>query len=174
MKNGLQTLRLFSPIFPHLYRKNEWGDLDDYREELSASEVLEYEDEILALIQKQKLPSEGERERGLAVYLDDDLSRKVHSINPSVEEWNDELWGVTEVQTHGTISPSELAELTEWLSGQFSDGWGEGLEQREIKVEDGELYVSFWNSSDRFFIKPEDELKGSQSFGFGMTMGGIQ
>lgn len=98
----------------------------------------------------------------------------MYSINPSVEEWNGELWGVTEVQTHGLLYPSELAEFTEWLSSQFSDGWGEGLEQREIKVEDGELYLSFWDSSDRFFIKPEDELKGSQSFGFGMTMGGMR
>lgn len=123
MKNELQTLRLFSPLFPHIYRKNKWGDLDNNREDLSAGEILEYEDKILALIQKEKLPSEGER--GLAVYLDDDLSRKVYSINPTVEEWN------------------------------------------------GELYLSFWDSSNRFFIKPEDELKGSQSFGFGMTMGGI-
>lgn len=172
MKNELQTLRLFSPLFPHLYRKNEWGDMDDYREDLSSGEVLEYEDAILALIQKEKLPSEGER--GLAVYLDDDLSQKVHSINPSVEEWNGDLWGVTEVQTNGALSPSELAELTDWLSGQFSDGWGEGFEQREIKVDDGELYLSFWDSSDCFFIKPEDELKDSQSFGLCMTMGGIQ
>ena len=171
MKNELQSLRFFSPLFPHLYRKNEWGDLDDYREDLSAGEVLEYEDEILAHIQKEKLPDEGER--GLAVYLDDDLSQKVYSINPSVEEWNGELWGVTEVQTHGSLSAPELVELTEWLSSQFSDGWGEGLEQREIKIDDGELCVSFWDSSDRFFIKPEDELKGSQSFGFGMTMGGM-
>lgn len=79
---------------------------------------------------------------------------------------------MTEVQAHGALSSSELAELTEWLSGQFSDGWGEGLGQREIKVDDGELCVSFWDSSDRFFIKPKDKLKGSQSSGFGMTMGG--
>lgn len=168
MKNELQTMRLFSPLFPHIYRKNEWGYIDDYREDLSADEILEYEDEILSLIQKEKLPSEGER--CLAVCLDDDLSRKVYSINPTVEEWNGELWGVTEVQTQGALSPSELAELTDWLSGQFSDGWGEGLEQREINVEDGELYVSFWDSSDRFFIKPEDELKSNQTFGFGMSM----
>ena len=100
--------------------------------------------------EKEKLPDEGER--GLAVYLNDDLSQKVHSINPTVEEWNGELWGVTEVQTHGSLSAPELVELTEWLSSQFSDGWGEGLEQREIKIDDGELYLSFWDSSDRFFI----------------------
>lgn len=168
MKNPMRIFRLFSPLFPHIYRKNEWGDIDNNREDLTAGEVLENEGKILALIQKEKLPSEGER--GLAVYLDGDLSRKVYSINPSVEEWNGELWGVTEVQIHGSFSSAELAELTEWLSGQFSDGWGEGLEQREIKVDDGELYVSFWDSSDCFFIKPEDKLKGSQSFGFDMSM----
>lgn len=57
MKNELQTLWLFSPLFPHIYRKNEWGDIEDYREDLTAGEVLEYEDEILALIQKEKLPA---------------------------------------------------------------------------------------------------------------------
>jgi hypothetical protein len=168
MKNELQTLRLFSPLFPHIYRRNEWGDYENEPEDLTASEILEYEDIILDRIEKEKMPDEGER--GLAVYLDDILSEKIHSIHPSVEEWNDELWVVTEVQTHGALSSSELAELTDWLSGQFSDGWGESLEQKEIKVDDGELYVSFWDSNDRFFIKPEDELKGSQSFGFGMSM----
>lgn len=124
---------------------------------------------ILDRIEKEKLPDEGER--GLAVYLDDGLNQKVHSINPSVEEWNGELWGVTEVQTNGELTPAEYAELTDWLTGQFSDGWGEGFEQREIKVDEGELCISFWDASDRFFIKPEDEMDG-QSCGFVMTMGG--
>lgn len=171
MKKELTTLRLWNPLFPHIYLRNEWGDLENDSMDLGAGEILEYEDKILELIEKEKLSDEGER--GLAVYLDDDLSRKIHSINPSVEEWNGELWGVTEVQTYGDLSPSDLSELTDWLSGQFSDGWGEGLEQREIRVDDGELCVSFWDSSDRFFIKPEDELKNSQSSGFGMTMGGM-
>lgn len=170
MKKELITLRLWNPLFPHIYPRNEWGDLENDLVDLTAGEVLEYEDEILDLIEREKLPDEGER--GLAVYLDDDLSRKVYSINPSVEEWNGDLWGVTEVQTYGDLSPSELAELTDWLSGQFSDGWGEGLEQKEIRVDDGELYISFWDSSDRFFIQPEDELKNNQSSGFGMAMGG--
>lgn len=57
---------------------------------MTASEVLEYEDEILDLIQKERLPDEGER--GLAVYLDDHLGEKIYSINPTVEEWNSELY----------------------------------------------------------------------------------
>lgn len=170
MKNELQTMRLFSPLFPHLYRRNEWGDYENEPEDLSSSDAMEYEENILALIKKEKLHDQGER--GLAVHLHDGaLSEKIHSINPTVEEWNGELWCVTEVQTPGDLSSSELVELTDWLSGQFSDGWGEGLEQREIKADDGELFISFWDASDRFFIKPEDELKGSQSFGF--DMGGM-
>lgn len=169
MKNELQTLRLFSPLFPHIYMRNEWGDYGNEQEELSAAEILEYEDMILDRIEKEKLPNEGER--GLAVYFyDDALAKKVHSVNPSVEEWNGELWGVTEVQTHGELTPVEYAELIDWLSGQFSDGWGEGFEQREIQVDDGELSISFWDASDRFFIKPENEMQSTQSFG--LSMGG--
>lgn len=35
MKNELQTLQLFSHLFPHIYRENEWGDMDDCLEEWS-------------------------------------------------------------------------------------------------------------------------------------------
>lgn len=61
--------------------------------------------------------------------------------------------------------------MEEW-QGQESDGWGEGFEQREIKTEEGELCVSFWNSDNDFFIKTEQELKQGQTQDFGMQMGG--
>ncbi len=170
MKNELQTLRLFSPLFPHIYRKNDWGNFENEPEDLTSEELLEYEDELHTLIQKAQMPCE--EKHGLAIYLDETLSSKVCSSYPDVEEYSGKLWCVTEIKTHGALSPAEYAELTDWLTGQFSDGWGEGLEQREIKMDDGELYVSFWSSDDRFFMKPEDEMQPRQSFG--MTMGGIQ
>lgn len=74
------------------------------------------------------------------------------------------------VQTHGELSPSELEALKSAWCGQESDGWGEGLEQNPINIPDGELYVSFWDSSNDFFIKTEEELKDSPSLGFGMSM----
>ena len=48
--------------------------------------------------------------------------------------------------------------MDEWR-GQESDGWGEGFEQRPIEIDVDELYVSFWNSSDHFFITTEEQLK---------------
>jgi len=168
-KQELQTLRLWNPLFSKIYRKNEWGDTEYEPEDMDANEIVEYQEEILAAIEREKLPNEGER--GLAVYLDNDaLKEKVHSTNPSVEEWDGKLWGVTEVQSYGKLTQAELDEVTSELTGQFSDGWGEGFEQRPIDTPDGELYLSFWDAGNGFFIKPEEQLKIQQSQGFGMTM----
>lgn len=43
-------------------------------------------------------------------------------------------------QVIGQLSPEELAGLKDFLSGQASDGWGEGLEQQAIRVDGGEFY----------------------------------
>lgn len=169
-QDNLQTLRLFSPLFPKIYRENEYGKHDHEPEDITAAEACDYEDEILAAIEKEHLPNEGDR--GLAVYLHDELLKsKVYSMNPTVEEWNGELWGVLKVQTYGELTACELEALVSEWCGQESDGYGEGLEQRPIKIPNGELYLSFWDSSDDFFIKPEKELKNQQAQSFGMQMG---
>ena len=115
-------------------------------------------DEILAAIEKEKLPSEGDR--GLMVYFYDDqeLSEKIYSLHPTVEEWNGKLWGVMVAEVYGELTEAETAKLLDFITGQLSDGWSEGFEQRPIKTNDNEIFVSFWNSED-FFIKPEQELK---------------
>lgn len=172
LTESLTELRLFSPLKGFRYPYDEeWGGVSDQMEEITPLELRLYEGEILERIEQEHLEEEGER--GLAVYLHNRLlKRKVFSMNPTVETWNDELWGVLEVKSHGELSPQELSGLMDEWRGQESDGWGEGFEQREIKTEEGDLYVSFWNSGDDFFIKTEQELKQEPSQGMGMQMGG--
>lgn len=167
----LHTQRLWSPLFPTIFRKDEWGSLEMEAEDLTTSEIVEYHEIILEQIEREKLTNEGDR--GLAIYLDDSLKKKVYSVNPTVEEWEDKLWGVTEVKSYGELTSKEYDELILELTGQFSDGWGEGFEQRPLKTDEGELYISFWDSSNEFIIKPEDEFKNEPSQGFSMTMGGM-
>ncbi|MEQ3170173.1 antirestriction protein ArdA [Dysosmobacter welbionis] len=168
----LTTLKLFSPLYPQLYERNEWGDLESEPVTMGADELCGYQDEIHAAIEQENLREEGDR--GLAVYLRNELlKRKVFSMNPTVEEWNGRLWGVLEVQSYGPLSDAELKAVKDEWSGQESDGWGEGFEQREIKIDTGELCVSFWSSDDSFFIQTEQELKSEPEQRFGMTMGGM-
>lgn len=165
----LTTLRLFSPLYPQVFTRDEYGGLNWEPEEMSAQELCDYQEEILRAIADRRLDSEGDR--GLAVYLHNALlGRKVYSMNPTVEEWDGRLWGVLEVQTRGKLSEGELRELTEEWSGQCSDGWGEGFEQREIKIDQGELNVSFWHSGGDFVIQPEAELKSQPEQRPGMIL----
>lgn len=168
----LEECRLFSPLSGLLYPYDEdWGGISDQPMDIGPGELCQYEDQILERIGQERLEEEGER--GLAVYLGNRLlKRKVFSMNPTVEMWNGELWGVLEVKSHGALSPQELSGLMEEWLGQESDGWGEGFEQREIKTEEGDLCVSFWHSGDDFFIKTEQELKQWQAQDMGMQMGG--
>ena len=169
------VLRLFSPLTAIMYAKDDWGELEECSEEVFPAELCSYETEILEQIAKECLPEEGDR--GLAVYLDiPELEEKIYSMKPTVEVWQGaakvisafprvqnirgELFGVLECSICQPLTQNEIYELKNFWDGQMSDGWGEGFEQRPIYTQEGELYVSFWNSGDEFFLVTEEGLKG--------------
>ncbi len=111
-------------------------------------------------------------ERGLVAYLrSENLDKKVYSIIPKVEARDGDLYGVFVIKSYGELDKTELIDITQELIGQAADGWGEGFEQHSITLGDDEVYISFWNSDDDYFLKIESEAFPEQNLE--QTMGGM-
>ncbi len=86
------------------------------------------------------------------------IKDKLLTIRWGVEEIRGQLYGCVEVTSTAPLTAQEEAAMKEWISGQNSDGLGEGFEQRPIETDYGDIYVHFWNAGDDYFIAVEDEL----------------
>lgn len=151
-----QTIKFYMPLTAQLYAYDDWGDLEEYGNDLDGRELRDYQSCIHEALLENQMPEE--KSRGLMHWYDkpDGVNTKVQSVMLDVESRDGQLWGVAECKVNGTLLPEEKEALAEYISGQASDGWGEGFEQRAIKLNDGELYVSLWNSSN-WSIQTEEE-----------------
>ena len=149
-------LRLYMPLTADFYPRDEWGDVDETGEVWDGRTLMDYEDQILGAMVKNRIPEE--KERGLMHWYgeQDSVYDKVRSAEFTAEVRDGQLWGVAECQVVGELTSEELAGLKDYLSGQASDAWGEGFEQREIQVDGGELYVHLWQW-DNWSIQTEQE-----------------
>lgn len=167
-----KTMKLYMPLTITTYEiENEYGYKETLNEPLKLGnyEIIDYIDEMLNAIERDSLPDE--IHRGLMHYYDehDSVNAKVAKYEFSVEMIDDELMGVAILTLNDDLTMKELDKIKENVTGQASDGWGEGFEQREISTDIGDIYVSFWNYSD-WFIKSAEEMGMNQE----QIMGGMQ
>jgi len=105
-------------------------------------------------------------------YFNDDaaLKAKLKSAVWDVETKQGEIYGVIRCRFSAQLTEAEDEMWKDWLTGQCSDGLCEVIEQRPIETEDGDLYVSFWNASDDWFLKDDAEFAEylKQDSGIGM------
>ena len=134
------TFKLYSPLTAEFLPDDNRFWQEDELVELSGYELSDY-----AVAISEQIEREGNH---LEKYLDDEtdpyLAAHVKSIRISVEEHGGELCGCATVVVDEDLTERGWNDLQEYLSGQYSDGWGEGFEQRDIQVEDGTLNVHFW------------------------------
>jgi len=123
---------------------------------LNGRDLRDYQSCIHEALLENQAPEE--KGRGLMRWYDkqDGVNEKVQSIVFDAESRNGQLWCVAECKVVGELLPEEKEALADYISGQASDGWGEGFEQRAIELDEGELYVSLWSSSN-WSIQTEEE-----------------
>ena len=151
-------MKFYSPLAADFF-PNDTEDLgDDYSEyegiPYTGKELTGYRDVIRDAIYEDVKDFYGDLMR---YYREDDsVRRKVVRAVPTVDEVNGELVGSLWVDTDAPLTAEEQAMFCAYISGQYSDGWGEGFEQRDIRVDDGTLAVHFWQE-DGFKMTPSFE-----------------
>lgn len=152
----MRTIKFVSPLNIRLDDHEYEYFNEDEMPDVSPTEAIYYAEEITEAIERSRLQDDSPR--GLMAYFDDNptIAAKVHSAYPSIGIRNGHLMGVMVCEVKGHLNESETAELEDYFTGQYSDGWGESFEQHEIKTSNGDLYVHFWDSRN-FEITVEDD-----------------
>ena len=154
----MKTINFYFPLRGDIVERSDDG-FYDYEDvyEVYGGTLSEYKDEI---------------ESRFADYLDgDDMSQyfdesdnaEVASVLQSMD-WsfvniNYELFGKVTVGLLDDISDEGIKSLKDFITGQNSDGLGEGFEQQDIELgDDRRMNLHMW-SYDEYFMDTEEEFK---------------
>ena len=143
-------MKFYSPLTADFF-PNEPDYEDEFYDEyegcpLDGHDLLQYADAVDEAVKKDIADFNGDL---MQYYHEDDSVRnKVVSAVPSVEICGNKLCGCLTVELKETLLDDEQTVLCNYITGQYSDGWGEGFEQRDIRVDDGTLAVHFWQDHD--------------------------
>ena len=168
------TTKYYCPLTIQVHSRDSYGDIDEDGYEEDAEFAARHED----LIRQKMLEYNASDEVNMAEYFhgNNGVSEKLRSAEWDFERRNGELYGCITVLTAGPLTEDEEQDLKDWISGQNSDGLGEGFEQQEIYFDGtrygGFMYVSLWNSGDDYYIDNQDEFE-DRLMSDGMTMGGM-
>ena len=166
LSTGPSTLRLYMPLTAEF---TEDGFDYEEPEHLEGRELYQYEEQIAKALEDYRMPEEAERGIMHWYHEEDSVNEKVRSVVFRLEKRDFQLWGVAECRLDSGLTSKELAALKEYITGQASDGWGEGFEQRDIGVDEGVLNVHLWNSGD-WSLQTEAESFG-QTIKGGIDLG---
>ncbi len=145
----------YFPLTVNVVEKDDWGIDWNSSNEQDGRLATEYRNEIEIALDDY---TDGE---DMAEYISESYSfkAKVTSMIWGLEDRNGCLYGKVDVELTESLTESEIEKIKDYITGQNSDGLGEGFEQREIKIPDGVMYVSFWKWDDDYYIYTEEEFE---------------
>ena len=143
------TLKIYTPLTAD-FIPNE-PELLDYETEESISmdgyDLAPYKEAIEEALDRENHGGDGWDGNLMEYYHEEDgVKAKVSSAVVSVEYHEGRLCGCATVELSEPLEGDEPTRLMEYLSGQYSDGFGEGFEQRDIAVDGGVLNVHLWQT----------------------------
>lgn len=154
MKDKIEV-EILSPVMasfiPERSDSVDWEDADP----LEGNELVPYQEAIAEKIDEvNRLGSPDDTPCNLMDYFygSDSVREKVERITMGVKAQDDVLYGCASLTLRKPLTSREYAEVERYLRGQYSDGWGEGMEQKEIKVKGGELYLHFYVGAGSDFL----------------------
>ena len=162
LSTGPSTLRLYMPLTAEF---TEDGYDYEEPEHLEGRELYQYEEQIAKALEDYRMPEEAERGIMHWYHEEDSVNEKVRSVVFRLEKRDFQLWGVAECQLLRGLTTKEMDTLKQYITGQASDGWGEGFEQRDIGVDEGVLNVHLWNSDDWSLQTEEERFTQQQKMG---------
>ena len=162
LSTGPSTLRLYMPLTAEF---TEDGFDYEEPEHLEGRELYQYEEQIAKALEDYRMPEEAERGIMHWYHEEDSVNEKVRSVVFRLEKRDFQLWGVAECQLLRGLTTKEMDTLKQYITGQASDGWGEGFEQRDIGVDEGVLNVHLWNSDDWSLQTEEERFSQQQKMG---------
>ena len=143
-------MKLLSPLTGGFFRKYQRRGREYFENPgrgIDGRELAQYESAIRKAVDRENRP---EVEGGNPFDLMDgcfdgspSIREKVEHGRISVENIGGALYGCTTLILKEELEDWELEELCEFVSIQYSDGWGEGFEQRDIPADGGMIRVYF-------------------------------
>ena len=102
------------------------ADSIDVIDEGDVTKDFEYKNELIKAFNSYN------KNEDLSKYLDKeyDITKKIKYIRLNLDK---DLKLVTNIVTNEDLTIREQNDMLDWMKGQFSDGWGEGFQQRPIK-----------------------------------------
>lgn len=147
----MNTLKFYYPLFGHIC--DDWEN-ENY--DIGSEQLTDYQELLEEKIKEYQLYNG----QGMEQFFDanTDVQSKLKSIVWNFEKFDNKLYGVTTVELTDAIDEKGMTDLKDWISGQNSDGLGEGFEQQDFDVDEGRLSVSLWDFND-YFIYNEEEFQ---------------